>query len=116
MAGSTKPSNPEVPPTQVTNEDSETTNKDEVVPESSKGEASPELTGSGPEISGQSETGAQNGLEPMPAPQAKPNIPSIAGEGRRSQRIQGKRNRMGRQTLDPEVVGTGEDKTDPDYQ
>ena len=49
-------------------------------------------------------------------PQAKPNIPSIACEVRRSQRIQAKRNRMGRQTLDPEVVGTGEDRSDPDYQ
>ena len=52
----------------------------------------------------------------MSAPQAKPDIPSIAGGVRQSQRIQAKRYQMGRQTLDPEVVGTGEDKTDPDYQ
>ena len=44
-----------------------------------------------------------------------PVVLSEPTEIRRSKRIQERENRMGKQTLDPEVIGSEDDETDLDY-
>ena len=54
--------------------------------------------------------------EKQTIPEVDPVVPSIHTEVRRSKRIQEKESRMGKRSWDPEVIGSEDGESDPDYQ